>query len=73
MFPYFNSLADIEYTIIKHRFDLIFSEAFRKQGGAEYVKSHIKRFNDPELSWTYPETQTFIGGGLGRYASSMSN
>ena len=44
---------------------------FKKQGGAEYVKEHLKRFHNPDLSWAYPEQRHFIGGGQGRYARSM--
>lgn len=35
--PYFQSITDIEYTIVKHRTDLILAEIFKSKGGVKYI------------------------------------
>ena len=38
MAPFFQSFEDVQYTIVKHRMDLILSEAFKGKGGQEYLE-----------------------------------
>lgn len=41
-------MEDIQYTTLKHRKDLIFLEAFRKQGGAAFLEK-FNRFHNQDI------------------------
>lgn len=61
--PLFQAVNDIEYTIIKHRWDLLFKEML----GEEFVKK--SHYHNREISWVpmYKQMYGWTRGGLGRY------
>jgi hypothetical protein len=62
----------MQYTTLKHRKDLIFLEAFRKQGGAAFLEK-FNRFSNNDI-WVPSTTgglhTDWQKAGTGRYAES---
>lgn len=75
MAPFFQSIEDIQFTTLKHRKDLIFLEAFRKQGGAAFLEK-FNRFTNNQI-WVPNNSggdhTVWQKAGTGRHAESMSD
>ena len=64
--PFFQSVNDVQYTTLKHRWDLLAKEVL----GEEFVKtSHYHNI----VAWTpmYKNATVWARGGHGRYQTSM--
>lgn len=74
MAPFFQSIEDIQFTTLKHRKDLIFLEAFRRQGGAAFLEK-FNRFHNNDI-WVPSNSgglhTEWQKAGTGRYAETIN-
>jgi hypothetical protein len=73
--PYFQSITDIEYTIVKHRMDLILAEAFKHKGGISYIEKN-QAYHNPAVfvpARGRDGYSIWAGAGTGRYAEAVTD
>lgn len=71
--PYFQSISDIEYTIVKHRTDLILAEIFKHKGGVNYIEKN-SAYHNPKVfvpSRGKDGYGVWAGAGTGRYSENL--
>ena len=75
MAPYFQSITDIEYTIVKHRTDLILVEIFKHKGVINYIEKN-QAYHNPKVFVSARGKDGYgvwAGAGTGRYAETMND
>jgi hypothetical protein len=73
--PYFQSITDIEYTIVKHRMDLILAEVFKHKGGISYIEKN-QAYHNPKVfapARGRDGYSAWAGAGTSRYAECVTD
>lgn len=71
--PYFQSITDIEYTIVKHRTDLMLAEIFKSKGGVDYIEKN-RAYHNPKIFVPARGKDGYgvwAGAGTGRYGENV--
>ena len=73
--PYFASIGDLQYTISKHRTDLILAEALSTKGGVDYIeKNSVYHNKSVYVPAKGPGgVYRWVGGGTERYQESVKD